>query len=350
MLMVFPIPTPQNLTDALKVTLAGGGLDTACDPQFAPGIVPALAAGAIGLPDLQRAGRNVLTQAFSLGLLDPPARVPYTTYGPERVDTPAARALAFQAAVQAVVLLQNGPPAAPTLPLSRSALAGKTVAVVGPNGNVTEGLLSNYHGPSAFSHNQSIVAGLGRAGGAAGFAVAWAPGCADIACADASGFPAAVAAARRAAVTVAVVGLCSQTCISASDTEVQEEEMHDRTTLRLPAGQEALVRAVAATGTPVVLVLIHGGPLDVSNLTGLVAAVVSGHYPGEAGGDALAAVLLGDASPAGRLTTTWYPEAYLAARAPTDMVLAPHTDPGTGAVVPGSTYLYYDGPALWEFG
>ena len=64
---------------------------------------------------------------------------------------------------------------------------------------------------------------------------------------------------------------------------------------------------------------------------------------------AISAILFGDVSPSGREVTTAYPAAFAAQRRVTDMRLAPH-EGSNGESIPGVTYLYYDGPALWPFG
>ena len=57
-------------------------------------------------PALQAAASNLMRQVIDVGLLDPPQRIPYSSYGPERVDTPLHRQLAYEAALQGIVLLQ----------------------------------------------------------------------------------------------------------------------------------------------------------------------------------------------------------------------------------------------------
>lgn len=102
----------------------------------------------------------------------------------------------------------------------------------------------------------------------------------------------AVALARRSDLAVVVAGL-------------EEGEFRDRAFLSLPGHQEELIRAVAATGTPVVVVLVGGSAITMSSWLERVAAVVDAWYPGEEGGDAVADVLFGDADPAGRLPITF---------------------------------------------
>ncbi len=102
----------------------------------------------------------------------------------------------------------------------------------------------------------------------------------------------AVAVARGADLAVVVAG-------------IEEGEFRDRSSLRLPGHQEAMIRAVAATGTPVVVVLVGGSPVVMTDWLEEVGAVVAAWYPGDEGGAAVAATLFGDVNPAGRLPMTW---------------------------------------------
>lgn len=102
----------------------------------------------------------------------------------------------------------------------------------------------------------------------------------------------AVEAVRDADVAVVVAG-------------IEEGEFRDRASLGLPGHQAELIAAVAATGKPVVVVLIGGSAITMSGWLDRVAAVIDAWYPGEAGGTAVADVLFGDADPAGRLPITF---------------------------------------------
>lgn len=101
----------------------------------------------------------------------------------------------------------------------------------------------------------------------------------------------AVEAARGTDVAVVVVG-------------IEEGEFRDRAFLGLPGRQDSLIRAVAGTGTPTVVVLVAGSPVTMPWLED-VDAVLLAWYPGEEGGTAVADVLFGDADPAGRLPMTF---------------------------------------------
>jgi beta-glucosidase len=102
----------------------------------------------------------------------------------------------------------------------------------------------------------------------------------------------AVAVARASDVAVVVAGL-------------EEGEFRDRARLSLPGHQEALIQAVAATGKPVVVVLIGGSAITMDPWLDKVGAVLDAWYPGEEGGHAIADVLFGDHNPSGRLPITF---------------------------------------------
>lgn len=102
----------------------------------------------------------------------------------------------------------------------------------------------------------------------------------------------AVAAATRSDVAVIVAG-------------IEEGEFRDRSSLSLPGHQEELIRRVAATRKPVVVVLIGGSAITMSRWLDNVGAVIDAWYPGEEAGHAVADVLFGDYNPAGRLPITF---------------------------------------------
>lgn len=86
---------------------------------------------------------------------------------------------------------------------------------------------------------------------------------------------------------------------------VEEGEFRDRASLSLPGRQEELIRRVAATGKPTIVVLIGGSAITMSSWIDRADAVLDAWYPGEQGGEGLADVLFGDANPAGRLPITF---------------------------------------------
>ncbi len=149
--------------------------------------------------------------------------------------------------------------------------------------------------------------------------------------------PAAVAAARRADVVIAVVGITSQ--LESEEAPIDQPGFFggDRTRLRMPAPEEALVRAVGKTGKPLVVVLYNGSCLAVPWEKKHAAAILDAWYSGEEGGAAIADTLIGKNDPAGRLPVTFYKSV---------RQLPPFEDYS----MRNRTYRYFKGRPLWPFG
>ena len=149
--------------------------------------------------------------------------------------------------------------------------------------------------------------------------------------------PAAVAATLNADVVIAVVGTTS--ALEGEEMPVSEPgfEGGDRTSMDIPAPEEALVRAVAATGKPLVVVLMNGSALAVGWEKEHANAILESWYAGEEGGRAIANSLSGANNPAGRLPVTFY--------AGVDQL--PNFEDYS---MKGRTYRYFTGTPLWPFG
>ena len=148
---------------------------------------------------------------------------------------------------------------------------------------------------------------------------------------------AAVAVANASDVVVLGLGLCGDnygggppkedaTCVA-----IDESEGIDRHSLRLPGAQEALFARLEALKKPLVVFLVHAGPVDVSSVIASGAPIVSAGYGGEFGGVALVDVLLGAYNPGGATTTTWVPDGSL-----------PRYDNMSMRAFPGRTYRFLD--------
>jgi beta-glucosidase len=282
-------------------------------------LVDEVRAGRVPEAAVDSAVRRLLRPKFELGLFEDPYVDPAEA---ERVSgAEAHRGLALEAARQAIVLLKNDDGA---LPLRAEDL--DRIAVIGPHAG--EILLGGYSGTP--KHAVSVLDGI-RDRAAEGGTVEYAEGVRitedstftdepqpamgvsrsfarwsedDVVLTDsvsnAARISEAVALAGRSDVVILVVGGNEMTSREA----YEETHLGDRTDLGLPGQQEELVRAVLATGTPVVMVLINGRPLSIPRLVEEVPAIVEGWYLGQETGTAIAEVLFGDTNPGGKLPVT----------------------------------------------
>ncbi|KAK2974480.1 hypothetical protein RJ640_018645 [Escallonia rubra] len=256
-----------------------------------------------------------------------PKNLPFGQLGPSDVCTNDHQTLSVEAAKQGIVLLENNG----ILPLSKKTT--KNLAIIGPNANATETMLSIYAGvPCRFT---SPLQGLRKYVSSATYE----PGCGNVGCTDESQIAAAAKAAGTADAVVIVVGL---------DQSIEREGL-DRVNLTLPGFQEKLVMDVAnATNGSVVLVVMSAGPVDVSFATNnsKIGAILWVGYPGQDGGDAIAQVIFGDHNPGGRSPFTWYPQEYVDQVPMTDMNMRANATSN----FPGRTYRFYKGTSLYKFG
>jgi beta-glucosidase len=147
----------------------------------------------------------------------------------------------------------------------------------------------------------------------------------------------AVNAAKQSDVTIAFVGLSPSLEGEEMPVKLEGFSGGDRTAINLPAVQEELLQAVAATGKPLVVVLQNGSALAVNWAAEHAQAVLEAWYPGEEGGTAIAETLAGDNNPAGRLPLTFY----------SSLSQLPSFEEYS---MKGRTYRYFDGKPLYGFG
>ncbi len=147
----------------------------------------------------------------------------------------------------------------------------------------------------------------------------------------------AVARAKEADIVVAFVGLSPQLEGEEMPIKIQGFNGGDRTSLDLPAPQQKLLEAVAATGKPLIVVLQSGSAVALNWANKNAAAVLEAWYPGVEGGSAIARTLAGLNNPAGRLPVTFY--------AGVDELPA-----FTDYSLKNRTYRYFTGKPLWGFG
>ena len=147
----------------------------------------------------------------------------------------------------------------------------------------------------------------------------------------------AVTAAKKADAVIAVVGITSQLEGEEMKVEVPGFQGGDRTSLDLPKEEEDLLKALSATGKPLVVVLMNGSALSVNWANDHANAILDAWYSGEEGGAAIAQTLSGANNPAGRLPVTFYKSVEQ---------LPPFEDYS----MKNRTYRYFDGQPLYPFG
>jgi beta-glucosidase len=291
----------SNLTQVTaRAIKAGLDVDLQCGPDprtlsYLQWIPDALDAGLVTLDDLRKLAGRYLTQKFAAGLFDSPLTDEAWL---SRLDAPAHRQLAYEAAAQSIVLLQNSNGA---LPLAFGT-AVKRVALIGPMMTDASGgrdnMLGSYTLDNGVIEVDLLPAAFNKTFGAA-LAVTVEVGASPDNLSEA-GIAAAVAAAQNADVAIVAVGDSLKTC----------GEWLDRDSLDLPGAQLALLQALVAnaSSTPIVLVLVNGraasfGPANA--LLGGMAAVVEAWRPGEMGAQAIVDILSGKVNPSGKLASQW---------------------------------------------
>lgn len=263
------------------------------------------AAGKVPMAAIDRATQGVLRVKFLTGLLDRPYADPE---GIEKVtDSAEHRALARRAAQEGMILLKNE---RGTLPLDASHI--RTLAVIGPN--AADVHLGGYS--AVPMRGTGVLQGLRDFAGSR-MNVLYSEGC-RITTNHASGWlvnenpvpnteaddgrliDEAVATALRSDAVVLVLGESELLRREAWS----EDHLGDRDTLELAGRQQELATAILATGKPVVVLLINGGPLSANLLQERAPAIIECWYLGEETGPAVADVLFGNVSPGGKLTVT----------------------------------------------
>jgi beta-glucosidase len=295
-----------DLTDAAaRAIRVGVDLEMAItDPAYAH-LPEAVEAGLVDEQTLDASVRRVLVAKVRMGLLDQP----YVDEDRARevLADPTHRAVARTAAQRSAVLLRNE---GDLLPLT----SPSSIAVIGPLADSRRDTIGPWVFDYDLAETVTVLGGIQERAGH-GVEVSYAPGIrpaqrtfpsmfdmwgdnapvdpADFD--DAAELERAVTLARDADVAVLVLG----------EWQNMIGEAASRSSLELPGEQLALLQAVAAAGTPVVLLVMNGRPLDLRWAAENVPAILDIWYPGTQGGAAVADLLFGDVAPGGKLPFSW---------------------------------------------
>ncbi len=319
----------HNVTDDVVESAAlalEAGVDVNCGGTYTKGLQRAVEQGLVTEDLVDQTLKTLWRTRFRLGLFDPPGSNPFDNISPETVNSPEHRALSREAARQSMVLLKNNG----ILPLSRNL---ESIAVVGPHAASTDILLANYYGVT--SNAVTVLEGITNKIGI-GTKVFYKYGVRPYQD-NANPVDWVTGSAMSLDAVVAVMGISG--LIEGEEGEsIASATKGDRTELGLPANQVEFLKTLRSRGeTPIILVVTGGSPVSLAEVEDLVDAILWVWYPGEEGGNAVADLIFGSASPSGRLPIT-FPKSL-------DQ-LPPYEDYSMA----GRTYRYMKEEPLYPFG
>lgn len=293
----------DNREAALMAVNAGLDVEAA-RPDIYSQLVSLVKDGKVNEELIDRAVRRILTAKFKAGLFE--KRPVDPEKAKSKLRTTGHVELARKIAEESIVLLKND---SSILPLDKSGI--KSIAVIGPNADQVQ--YGDYSYTRDNKSGVTILEGIKELLGN-GVKVNYAKGC-GITSLDKSGFDEAVKVAENSDVAVVVLGETSVILSGLGwgqgpgEDESQDPfttgEGYDLTDINPLGVQRELVQAIHATGTPVVLVLVHGRPWSIDWEKENIPAILEAWYPGEKGGNAVANILFGEVNPSGRLNCTF---------------------------------------------
>jgi beta-glucosidase len=280
----------DGATAARKAILAGLDMDMESG-LFQRHLSDLVRIGAVPGSALDEAVRRVLRVKFALGLFDRPYTPEAAAEARPELD-PAHLELARTIAERSFVLLKNekvrGSPLLPVSPKVR------TVALVGPLADDASNMLGSWPGKGDAKNAVTLKSALEQRMLQSGGKLLYAKGT-EIDTASDTGFEEAVKAATQTDLVIAALG---------EDAPSMTAEAASRAHLDLPGNQEQLLKRIAATGKPVLLIVFSGRPLALAWAAEHVSAMVQAWYPGVQAGPALVRTLFGEVNFSGKLTVS----------------------------------------------
>jgi len=271
---------------ALKAITAGSDVDME-SRAYSSHLAQLVQSGQVKQTLVDDAVRRVLRKKFELGLFDNPYKFSDVQREKAALNNPQHRQIARDVARKSIVLLKNE---GNVLPLAKSA---KNVALIGPLGKSKLDMAGfwsvNYDSTTYVSVYEGLQNKLGKQA-----TIRYAKGC-GIKGNSQAGFAEAVQAAKAADVVVMAVG----------EAYNMSGEAKSRADINLPGQQEELIKAVLATGKPVIVLLMAGRPMTFAYTAEHAPAILYTWWLGTEAGNAIADVLVGDYNPAGKLPMTF---------------------------------------------
>ena len=293
---------------ALDAFHAGVNMEMAIGfTAYSRSLPAAVQKGQITEQQIEAAVRPILEMKIRLGLFEHP--YVDAARSAQILASPDHRIAARLAAERSAVLLRNE---GNLLPLNKGSY--KSVAVLGPLADSQLDTLGSWAFQQDLPETVTLLAGLRNKLGAQ-TKLSYAPGV-QIGRKFPSFFDqifhlkaptpwTAEQAKQEVSKAVSLANSSDLTVLVLGEAQNMSGEAASRESLELPGQEEELLEAVAATGKPVVLILLNGRPLNIQWAAGHIPAILEAWYPGTQGGNALANLLFGDAVPGGKLPFAW---------------------------------------------
>jgi beta-glucosidase len=299
---------------------AGVDVGISIEDAYMGGLIENVHEGKISMSDVDRAVSRLLRLKFQMGLFENP----YVDQerAVKTVNSKENRELALQAAREGIVLLKNDKK---ILPLKKDI---KKIAVIGPDADAAIDQLGDYFPHNIPQHVVTVLEGIKNKVSPKA-KINYVKGC-DVIENTPNEITKAANAAKNSDIAIVVIGEAGYRT---------DGEGRDMASLDLTGLQEQLLKAVYATGTQTIAVLINGRPLSIRWASEKIPAIVEAWMCGEQGGNAVADVLFGDYNPSGKLPITvprsigQYPFYY-----------------NFSATKEGARYIDMPGTPLYEFG
>jgi beta-glucosidase len=310
------------------------GADVDCGTVAYKALVQAVKDGKITEKQIDVSLKRLFTIRFRLGLFDPIEMVKYAQIPLSVLEKQEHKQHALKMARESIVLLRNENHLLPlnknTLPTGRQV---KKIAVLGPNADNTNTQLGNYNGqPSVVT---TVLQGIkDKLGNGTDIFYSRAINFVDTTHPD---FSKLIDSVKNADILIYVGGISPR--LEGEEMRVSQQGFSggDRATISLPSVQTDFLKALKATGKPVVFVMMTGSAIAIPWEAENIPAIINTWYGGQAAGTAVADVLFGDYNPSGRLPITFYKQ---------DSDLPAFEDYS----MTNRTYRYFKGEPLYPFG
>ena len=274
----------DNYGAAMAASNAGSDMDME-SRSYIKNLSTLVKEGKVKMAVIDDAVKRILRKKFEMGLFDDPYKFCNEEREKKEWNNPAHLQAARDIARKSIVLLKNNNQ---LLPIKKES---KTIALIGPFVKAKSDNLGfwSYDWPDDTTRIVSLWEGIEKKINA-GTKLLYAKGC-GIKDSSRAGFAEAVAAAMQSDIVI----------ISAGEARDMTGEAKSRSTIQLPGVQEELIKAVIATGKPVIVLISAGRPLVFNWVADNVPAIVYTWWLGTQAGNAIADVLFGDYNPSGKL-------------------------------------------------